>query len=267
MSARQKVLVGGFTIFLALLFSPPKIFAQVVINEFLPNPTTGPDWVELYNVTDQGVYLNGWILDDEGTTTNMVDIKEATISAKGFLVFDVGSRLNKGGDTIYLKNNQGVTVDERSYTSDPGDNISLGRMPDGDEWGICQTLTKGSPNSCVLPTPSPLPTNTLAPTNTPVPEPTNTPAATSTPKPPTSTPTPKPTLKPTATATASGEILGSEESSTAAFFPWEATEGAESASPSGSSSPNRWLPLILMGVGFILLFSAAFWLWYTQLRK
>ncbi|PIS13997.1 hypothetical protein COT65_01160, partial [Candidatus Shapirobacteria bacterium CG09_land_8_20_14_0_10_47_13] len=75
------------------------------------------------------------------------------------------------------------------------------------------------------PTPPPEPTATSAP------EPTNTPAPTSTPKPPTSTPTLKPTIKPTATATAttSGEILGSEESSTAAFFPWEATAEAEPA--------------------------------------
>lgn len=126
----------------------------------------------------------------------------------------------------------------------------------------------------IPPPPTPVPTITPEPTATTVPEPTNTPALTPTPKPPTSPPTPRPTLKPTATATVSGEILGSEESTTAAlpagrqgFYPWEASGEAEPVLGEKSSSPNRLPPAILLGAGFILLFSAAFWLWYTQLRK
>lgn len=137
-----------------------------------------------------------------------------------------------------------------------------------------------------LPTPTLLPSSTPIPTLTP-----SLPTLTSTPKPPTPTPTaksstptptpkpltPTPTLKPPtgtptpkttlATAAGSGEILGQEESSPAAFYPWEASQEAELASEAGRTTPNRLLPAILLGAGFILLFSVAFWLWYTQLRN
>jgi len=114
-----------------------------------------------------------------------------------------------------------------------------------------------------------------APTPTPTPEvteePEETPTPTSTPTPtikfiPTPTKKPTPTLKPSPTSTPAGEILGEEESATNAFYPLEATEEAESTSQSGSSFKTRWLPKILLGVGFLLLFGAAFWVWYTKLR-
>ncbi len=104
------------------------------------------------------------------------------------------------------------------------------------------------------------PVSTLPPT----PEPTE--APTPTPKPLTPTPTkkPTPTLKPSPTSTPSGEILGEGESATNAFYPLGATEEAEATPEAGPKT--RWLPKIFLGLGFLLLFGAAFWVWYTQLR-
>lgn len=267
-----RLFLGFFIAFGAIfLFLPGRVLAQVVINELLPNPADGPDWIELYNTTNQDVDLGEWILDDEGTATNMVDIKEATISAQGFLVFAVGNRLNKSSDTIYLKDKQELTVDEYRYIEDPGSDISFGRMPDGGEWGLCQAPTKGGSNSCILPTPTPIPTSTPQPTSasgpsdTPTPIP-NTPKL-STPTPTSTshlTPTPKSTKK--TEATLSGEVLG-EESTPAAFYPWEATEEAEASAEASPSGKNRWLSKVFLGLGFILLFAAAFYVWYTQLRE
>ena len=56
-------------IFLLTIFQTT-ISAQVVINEF--SSSTSDDWIELfaYENTD----ISGWILDDDGTTTDMKDI-------------------------------------------------------------------------------------------------------------------------------------------------------------------------------------------------
>jgi hypothetical protein len=99
----------------------------------------------------------------------------------------------------------------------------------------------------------------------PIPEPTNTPIPTSTPS-PTPTKKPTPTLKPSPTLTPAGEILGEEESSPGAFYPLEATEEGEATPEAGPSFKTRWLPKIFLGAGFLFLFGAAFWVWYTQLR-
>ncbi|MFZ5365908.1 MAG: lamin tail domain-containing protein [Patescibacteria group bacterium] len=260
MSAKQNYLIKIFLSFLIasaiFLFLPEKVLAQVVINELLPNPTDGPDWVELYNSTGQDINLNNWILDDEGTTTNMVDIKEATISAKGFLVFEVGSRLNKSSDTIYLKDDHGSTIDEYQYTKDPGTGVSYGRMPDGGDWGICQVPTKGGANSCVVPTPTPEPEEVSEPTPTPTPLPTPLPTPTPTPT-PTKKPTPTPTLIPTPT----GEILGEE-----------ATPSAEEAPPTPevlgetTKNPSNLLPKILIGTGTLLLLISGGFLLFPKIR-
>jgi hypothetical protein len=90
-----------------------------------------------------------------------------------------------------------------------------------------------------------------------------------------STPTPVSTLIPTSTpipkpikiaATLSGEILGEEESSPGAFYPWEATEEATVNQEGTPSSQNKLLPKIFLGGGFLLLFATALWVWYTQFR-
>jgi len=258
MPARIKVLIGFIFLFLGLFFISP-VFAQVVINELLPNPTEGADWVELYNTTNQDIDLDGWILDDEGTKTNMVEIKDVTISAYTFWLFEVGSRLNKSSDTIYLIDDQGLTVDEYQYIANPGTDTSLGRMPDGEDWGTCSEPTPETENQCLVPTSTP------TPSPSPTPE---SPTSTPTPEPPTSTPTLSPTPTPKATkvvgTTLSGEILG-EEASPEAFYPWQATTEGEEAQEA-TPSKRRILPYIFLGLGLTFLGVAAFWLWYTRLR-
>ena len=225
-----------------------------MINEVLPNPLEGDDWVELYNPTEEEVSLNGWELDDEGTATIMFPIKEATISAKGFLAFEVGSRLNKDGDTVYLKNNVETMVDEFGYDKDPGSGVSFGRTPDGGDWGICQQPTKGSTNQCLIPSPTPTATS-IPPTPVPTAAPTHTPPTSTPTLKPTATPTKVPTLSPTPTEEMGGEILGEIGSLTTSPTPTTSESKTEAKSKSALILP---VLAIIIGGSFI---GFAFYLW------
>ncbi|MDZ4210000.1 MAG: lamin tail domain-containing protein, partial [Candidatus Curtissbacteria bacterium] len=202
----KKILISLTALILFLVY-PKSALANIYINEFLPSPSSGQDWVELYNTDGESVNLEGWVLDDEGTSTNMFEIHDSTISAHGFLTFDVGTRLNKTEDTIYLKNKDSQEVDSYHYGTDLGDDVSFGRMPDGSNWGICQNLTKGASNSCTAATPTPAPTNTPTPQlENPTPTPTTKPSPT-----PTKKPTPTPTLEPTPTQSEEQVFAQTEE--------------------------------------------------------
>ena len=62
---------------------------SVVINELLANSAgAGPDWIELYNPTDQAIDLSGWYLSDDANDLTRYRIAEGTsIPAGGYLVF------------------------------------------------------------------------------------------------------------------------------------------------------------------------------------
>lgn len=238
------------------LFFPQKIFAQVMINEFLPTPSEGGDWVELYNPTAQEIDLKGWILDDQDTKTNMLTIEEATISAYGFWLFSVGNRLNKNGDTVFLFDDQGRLIDEHQYSFDPGENISFGRNPDGGTWGICYEPTPETENKCILPSPNPSSSESddnseSAGETKPSPSPESSFLSGSSPQP-----------RKIMGATLLGKVLGEEESSPAGFFPWEGTE--EENQTTTESGKNKFIPLLLISFGLIFLVASGTYLWYTQ---
>ncbi|MBI5465320.1 lamin tail domain-containing protein [Candidatus Gottesmanbacteria bacterium] len=283
MPAEQKFLIKIFLSFLIasaiFLFSPKVIFAQVVINEILPNPTSGNDWVELYNNSDQEVNISNWILDDEGTTTDMLKIPEGTtIGTKGFKSFYVSNRLNKSGDTIYLYlPDKTETIDSYKYTSNPGDDVSFGRFPDGsDTWGSCSP-TFETTNNCVVATPTPTPT----PSPTPSPSPTPTPKPTSTPRPsPTSTPTKSLTSPSTISPSPTGQILatgislvlGETKIGSPSLL---ATETASQmatveAIPTQEATLSGWrkfFPKILLGFGALAILAMIISAFLIQRRK
>lgn len=167
------------TLLLSLFGIRPVFANSVVLNEMMPHPSPGSDWVEIYNPTNSAVDLSNWILVD---TTSTIKTLSGNISANGFVTFDVTNRLNNAGDSIYLKDIGGATIDNYSYSSDPGINRSLGRSPDGGSWALLISSSKGSTNGEASPTPTPNPT----PTPTPSPSPSSTPTPSPTPLPTTS---------------------------------------------------------------------------------
>lgn len=241
------------------MFSPKTVWAQVMINELLPNPSNPPDWVELYNDSDVPVDLEGWILED--STSEVLTIHDLTIDAYSLIALDVSDRLNQSKDTLILLDQNGER-DRYEYTSNPGTDISFGRTPDGGAWGICQVPTKDGPNSCTLPTSTPTPT--LIPTPEPTATPTSVPEPTAT---PTKTPTPKPTATPTVkkkkTPTPTPKMVLGQETSTPE--PDETGE-VEGESTEGETKRGKFLPIFFLILGLGCLGGAGFWVWYTQLR-
>lgn len=80
------------------------------INEIMPDPSSGSEWLELYNVSTSSGDLLGWTLLDN---TGVFISPTGTINAGGFFVLEWGaSRLNNAGDIIVLKNSNNEIVDQ-----------------------------------------------------------------------------------------------------------------------------------------------------------
>jgi len=119
--------------------NPAAPSATLVINEFLPSPSTGnSEWIELYNPTASAINLSGYRLDDslDGGAECFVIPENTSIAPNGFLVFERSFGLNNAGDTVNLLDASGAVVDSHQYTSNPGADNSLGRALDG-----CATWT------------------------------------------------------------------------------------------------------------------------------
>lgn len=255
---RKNLLTGFFALIIFLLF-PRFSFAQVVINEF--SSSTSDDWVELYSPQD--VDVSGWVLDDDGTTTNMKVFDPGTSigpSTNSYIVIEVGDRLNNNGDTIELFDNNNNKKDSITYAGIgnvclPSTVGSVARVPNGgntiDRLSIStKGVTNGESITDPCPTPTPIPTNspTSTPTltNTPSPTPTLTPV-------PTNSPTKKlsPTQIPEPTETIeNGDelVLGSSDSSGESPTPTAKMEKDDN-----SLGFPYLLPMvfIVIGVGFI----------------
>lgn len=135
-----------------------------MINELMPHPSPGNDWIEIYNPTSNNIDLANWILVDSTSTMKTLS---GTVNTNGFITFDVSKRLNNSGDSIYLKDASGNTIDNYSYNSDPGINKSIGRNPDGGTWTILTSSSNGLSNGGSSPTPTLLPTPSSTSTPTP----------------------------------------------------------------------------------------------------
>jgi beta-lactamase superfamily II metal-dependent hydrolase len=125
---------------------------QVVINEILPNPTDGVEWVELYNTTDAALDISNCYIDDipaGGSAPIQIPAGNA-IPAHGFWTLDhSGGYFNNTGDDVRLLLDDSVTVlDSYTYRSSAS-GVSWYRNPDGGPWALVATSdpTKGASNS------------------------------------------------------------------------------------------------------------------------
>jgi len=132
----------------------PFVFGDVLINEFLPNSVnTDYEWIELFNTGSSTVNLSNFNISEE--SNNNFTIGDVTIEAASFVILVrdettfnqtynltdvtlieygsiVGSfNLNDSGDSIFLYNSSGELVNSILNYIGPGENISIGRFPDG----------------------------------------------------------------------------------------------------------------------------------------
>lgn len=254
-----------------LFFSPQKVSAAVVINEFQVDPSGVSQWVEIYNTGPDSQDISGWIIDDNGGTEKYIVPSSTVLGANFCLSFSSGSFNwnTSSADSVRLLNG-GTVIDEYAYSSSPGGGVSFGRNPDGTgSFSTFSSPTRDGLNSngsaCVAPTPTPTststptPTATLTPTNTPTPTKTPTPTLTPTGTPtntPTKTPTPTPTSGITASVTPSATSTPTKQSTPTPTEVLEETpeetptvlgESVEvkMSSPSALVQNNSWKPLVI----------------------
>ncbi|HHS97128.1 MAG TPA: MBL fold metallo-hydrolase [Chloroflexi bacterium] len=123
---------------------------EVVINEVLPAPSDGTEWVELYNTTDTDLDIGNCYIDDiaDGGGSPYQIPAGTIIPAKGFWTLDRSSYFNNGGDDVrFLKEDATTVLDSYTYGSTDYD-VSWYRSPDGGAWQPEPTSspTKGAPN-------------------------------------------------------------------------------------------------------------------------
>src|SRR5581483_1555718 len=132
--------------------------ASVVINEFMYNPSSGNEWVELYNKSSSSITLTNWTLVD---SANNVKNLSGYIPVNGFYVYETNNWLNNTtgdgtGDTISLKNGSSL-IDQIAYQKKTGQGTIVGAQslgaaqPDGTQT-IARTTDGGSNWAIVTPT-------------------------------------------------------------------------------------------------------------------
>ena len=141
---------------------------NIFINEIMPAPGTVTDWdgdlaadtndewVELYNADTGTVDISGWTLDDieSGGSTAYTIPTTTTIGAGGYLVLykkDTGLILNNTGDSVVLKNPNGVVQDQLDYSATTTD-VSISRNLDGTgQWVVDFPVSHGLKNTAPVP--------------------------------------------------------------------------------------------------------------------
>lgn len=128
----KKAVVYSIILFLLMTKS---VSATVFFSEIAWMGTTVSstnEWIELFNDSDQSQNLDGWKIVSEDT--NISINLSGTISAKGYyliertdddsvpnvaadLITTFGHGLSNAGETLYLKNDAGGTIESLSYTS------------------------------------------------------------------------------------------------------------------------------------------------------
>ncbi len=114
---------------------------SVIINEIMYNPSGGePEWIELFNTTDNTINLNGWFISDIVTTPAISQIKnDHFIPPKSYIIIARDSSifnyhrvitseiitinlpvLNNDADGVVLRDDRKFTIDSVFYNKDYG---------------------------------------------------------------------------------------------------------------------------------------------------
>ena len=127
------------------------VLKKLVINEFLPNPLSGSEWVEIYNPRNSSFDLTGCYLED--LSMNHIQL-QGVVASNGFVVKEMTNILDDSGDLIKLKCESLIdSVEYRAGNVDvPGVDESAGRILDGEDsdavsdWKVFKNPTKGISN-------------------------------------------------------------------------------------------------------------------------
>ena len=106
MPPAYRVVIGIGGGLLWLWYGSLGVWAQVNLNEFMPDPEgdDAAEWIELYNLTDSPVSLENWWLDDKEGGTAPFSLTGKTVNGHGYLVVE------KSESGIGLNNSSGDEV-------------------------------------------------------------------------------------------------------------------------------------------------------------
>ncbi len=130
---------------------------QLRINEFVPNPSSGEEWIEIYNLATSSVVIDGLKIFD---AVGEIATPTGTIEANGFFVIELtSSKLNNtGGDSVILKDASDVVIDSVSYNEVAKGNSIARSIGGAGSFVETTTLTRGATNVITAPI-------VIAPTN------------------------------------------------------------------------------------------------------
>ncbi|MFH1354233.1 MAG: lamin tail domain-containing protein [bacterium] len=124
----------------------------IVVNEFLPNPVgsdTEKEFVELKNMGEEEIKLEGWGLDDGEGGSGKYNIPAGeSLAAGGIKVFwrpDTKIALNNGGDEVRLFSPSGEIKASYVYEESVDEGLSYNRIENGD-YVLSTTITPGEEN-------------------------------------------------------------------------------------------------------------------------
>jgi hypothetical protein len=123
---------------------PAAKISQVIINEFLPHPRSdwnndgqvdsGDEFIELMNVGNASINLQGWRLDDQNGDSSPYTLGSVDLAPGARLVFfasQTGLLLSNRSDSVRVLKANGSISDAYTYTTVPVPDQSWCRLPDG----------------------------------------------------------------------------------------------------------------------------------------
>lgn len=123
---------------------PAAKISQVIINEFMPHPRSdwnndglvdsGDEFIELMNVGNASINLQGWRLDDQNGDSSPYTLGSVDLAPGARLVFfasQTGLLLSNRSDSVRVLKANGSISDAYTYTTVPVPDQSWCRLPDG----------------------------------------------------------------------------------------------------------------------------------------
>ncbi|MEI8360702.1 MAG: lamin tail domain-containing protein [bacterium] len=161
-AATSSVALNHDTINLPQKISPQ--VGEVVINEIVSDPNDGEEeWIEIFINSNREFDVTNWTVEDGNQTKTLLS-GNLSRSNNFMIIEKPKGTLNNTGDTIILRNDNGVLLDQLTYgnwnnSSDvaaPRDGMSLARIFDGvtsfnnsSDFAITEVPSKGGPNKIV----------------------------------------------------------------------------------------------------------------------
>lgn len=135
------------------------VLTALTLNEIVPDPEDGNEWIELFNSSGLSVDIDGAMICDSRNTTSTCKKIIGAVGPYGWLQVDLQSKsfLNNSGDSVILKDVRGVVIDRIDYDDElsPDEGQSLARIVDGldtnneIDWVVTSKISPGAANIIV----------------------------------------------------------------------------------------------------------------------